>query len=72
MLKSLSFSGAVVFDYCADGASPRQRAARVFERLADPTLPRPPVERHSLLAAPQAHERLESRRSSGALVLMAL
>jgi NADPH:quinone reductase len=31
----------------------------------------PPIERYSLEAAAQAHERLEQRRTTGALVLTA-
>jgi hypothetical protein len=30
----------------------------------------PPIERHALDAAARAHERLESRRTTGALVLV--
>jgi NADPH:quinone reductase len=69
--KSLSFSRPVVFDYVATPQALRQRAQRVFGLLADATLPRPPIERHPLAAVAQAHARLQSRRTVGALVLLA-
>jgi len=69
--KSLSFSRPVVFHYVATRAALAERAQRLWDALADGTLKRPPIERHSLEAAAQAHERLESRRTSGALVLLA-
>jgi NADPH:quinone reductase-like Zn-dependent oxidoreductase len=43
----------------------------VWEALSDGTLMRPPVERFALDAAAQAHARLESRATTGALVLLA-
>ncbi len=69
--KSLSFSRPVVFHCVATRAALAERAQRLWDALADGTLKRPPIERHSLEAAAQAHERLESRRTSGALVLLA-
>ncbi len=69
--KSLSFSRPVVFHYVATRAALAERAQRLWDALADGTLKRPPIERHSLEAAAQAHQRLESRRTSGALVLLA-
>jgi len=39
--------------------------------LADGTIRVPPIERHALDAAARAHERLESRATTGALVLIA-
>jgi len=48
-----------------------ERARRLWEALADGTLKPPPIERHALDVAAQAHERLESRRTAGALVLVA-
>jgi NADPH:quinone reductase-like Zn-dependent oxidoreductase/uncharacterized protein YndB with AHSA1/START domain len=68
--KSLSFSRPVVFDFVATRAALAERAQRLWDALADGSLKRPPIERHSLEAAAQAHERLESRRTSGALVLI--
>lgn len=67
--KSLSFSRPVVFDYTADPAQLAERAQRVWNALADGTIRRPPIERHTLDAAADAHARLESRASIGALVL---
>jgi len=69
--KSISFSRPVVFDYVADASELAKRATRLWEALADGTLKPPPIERHPLGAADEAHRRLESRRTIGALVLMA-
>jgi NADPH2:quinone reductase len=68
--KSLSFSRPVVFDYVASPAQLAQRAQRVWDALADGSIRMPPIERHSLEAASQAHTRLESRATLGALVLL--
>ncbi len=69
--KSLTFSRPVVFDYVATNALLAERAQRVWDALADGTLKAPPIERHSLDAAAQAHARLESRATLGALILLA-
>ena len=69
--KSLSFSRPVVFAYTATRAQLAERAGRVWQALADGTLKLPPIERYALDAAAAAHARLESRRSVGALVLIA-
>jgi NADPH:quinone reductase-like Zn-dependent oxidoreductase/uncharacterized protein YndB with AHSA1/START domain len=69
--KSLSFSRPVVFDYVATNAQLAERAQRVWAALADRTLTPPRIERYALEAAAQAHARLESRGSIGALVLTA-
>ena len=69
--KSLTFSRPVVFDYVATPAKLAERTQRLWAALADGTLKVPPIERFSLDAAAQAHERLESRRTIGALVLVA-
>jgi NADPH2:quinone reductase len=69
--KSITFSRPVVFDYVSTPASLAARAQRVWDALADGTLKAPPIERHALAAAADAHARLESRRSIGALVLIA-
>ena len=71
LAKSITFSRPVVFHYAATAAVLRERAQRVWEALSDGTLKRPPVERFALDAAAQAHARLESRASTGALVLIA-
>ena len=69
--KSATFSCPVVFDYVATPALLAERAQRVWDALADGTLKPPPIERHALGAAAQAHARLESRGTIGAVVLIA-
>ena len=69
--KSITFSRPAVFDYVATNASLSERARRVWSALADGTLRAPPIERHALSAAADAHARLESRQTMGALVLIA-
>jgi NADPH:quinone reductase-like Zn-dependent oxidoreductase len=69
--KSVTFSRPVVFDYVATPDILAQRAARLWAALADGTLHRPVVERFALDAAGSAHQRLESRASTGSLVLVA-
>src|SRR5204862_1273134 len=65
--KSITFSRPAVFDYVATNAHLAARAERVWTALVDGTLKAPPIERHSLAAAAEAHARLESRRTIGAL-----
>ena len=67
--KSLSISRPVVFDYTAEPGQLAERAQRVWNALADGTIKMPPIERHTLAAAAQAHARLESRSRIGALIL---
>jgi NADPH:quinone reductase len=67
--KSASFSRPVVFAYVATPQALAQRAGRLWAALADGSIVPPPIERWTLDAADQAHARLESRASSGALVL---
>jgi NADPH:quinone reductase len=69
--KSLSFSRPVVFDYVAERGQLAERAQRVWSALADGSIKAPPIERFALDAAAQAHARLESRASIGALILTA-
>ena len=69
--KSITFSRPAVFDFVATHAVLVERARRVWDALADATLKAPPIERHALAAAADAHARLESRRTMGALVLIA-
>jgi NADPH:quinone reductase len=69
--KSLTFSRPAVFDFVASKQAFGERAQRVWDALAQGVLLVPPIERFSLEAAPQAHARLESRATVGALVLMA-
>ena len=69
--KSATFSRPVVFDHVPTPAVLAERAQRVWNALADGTLKMPPIERYALDAAAQAHARLESRGTIGALVLIA-
>ena len=69
--KSATFSRPVAFDYVATPAQMAERAQRLWAALADGSLKAPPIERWSLDAAARAHERLESRATIGALVLVA-
>ncbi|HSW27282.1 MAG TPA: zinc-binding dehydrogenase, partial [Burkholderiaceae bacterium] len=69
--KSLSFSRPVVFAYIATRQALAARAESLWQALADGTIRTPPIERHALDAAAQAHARLESRATVGALVLVA-
>jgi NADPH:quinone reductase len=69
--KSISFSRPVVFDYVSPHAALVQRATRLWAALADGSIKLPPIERHALEGAAQAHARLESRATVGALVLIA-
>jgi len=69
--KSLTFSRPVIFDFVATREALAERAQRLWDALADGTLPPPTIEAHSLDAAVAAHERLESRRSGGSLILVA-
>jgi NADPH:quinone reductase len=69
--KSITFSRPVVFDYVATRAALQQRASRLWAALADGSIKLPPIERHTLENAAAAHARLESRATSGALILIA-
>jgi NADPH2:quinone reductase len=69
--KSATFSRPVVFDYVASPAVLEMRTRRLWEALASGACKAPPVERWSLDAAAEAHARLESRATIGALVLNA-
>ena len=69
--KSATFSRPVVFDYVATPSRLAERAGRVWRALAEGALKAPPIERYALDAAGQAHARLESRATVGALVLAA-
>ncbi len=69
--KSATFSRPVVFAHVATPEALRERAERVWRALASGAIRMPEVERHPLEAAARAHERLESRRTTGPLVLLA-
>lgn len=68
--KSLSFSRPVVFDYVATPRELQERAQRLWGALGSGVLPPPRIERFALGAAGSAHQRLESRASTGSLVLV--
>ncbi len=68
--KSLSFSRPAVFDYVSTRAELAARAQRVWSALESGAIRLPPIERFSLDAAAQAHARLESRATVGALILL--
>jgi len=67
--KSATFSRPVVFDYVAGPAPLEMRSRRLWDALASGACKAPPIERWSLDAAAEAHARLESRATIGALVL---
>ncbi len=69
--KSASFSRPVIFAYLASPEQLQQRTQRLWSALADGSINKPQIERYTLDAASDAHERLESRRSIGSLVLIA-
>jgi NADPH:quinone reductase len=69
--KSISFSRPVVFDFCATPQVLAERAQRLWAALDSGAVKLPPIERWSLDAASQAHARLQSRGTMGALVLVA-
>jgi NADPH:quinone reductase len=71
LAKSITFSHPVVFDFVATLPELQRRAARLWAALEAGQVLLPPIERHTLEGAARAHERLESRATSGALVLMA-
>ena len=71
VVKSLSFSRPVVFDYVATKQQLNDRASRVWSALASGILKKPTIERYTLEAAALAHLRLESRSSMGSLILTA-
>ena len=70
LAKSLTFSRPVVFDYIATLRELQERADRVWRALAAGALPAPRIERFALGAAGAAHQKLESRASTGSLVLL--
>lgn len=67
--KSATFSRPVAFAYVATRQKLAERADRLWAAIADGSVRLPPIEPHALAAASRAHERLESRRTTGALVL---
>ena len=70
LARSMSFSRPVVFDYAPTPRELQERAERVWQALVAGVLPPPRIERFALGAAGEAHQRLESRASTGSLVLV--
>jgi NADPH:quinone reductase len=68
--KSVSFSRPVAFAYVATHAVLNQRAERVWKAFQQGILLPVQAEQFALKDAVAAHERLESRQSSGSLVLL--
>ena len=60
----------MVFDYVATPRELQERAGRVWQALAAGVLPAPRIERFALAAAGAAHQKLESRATTGSLVLL--
>ena len=69
--KSLTFSRPVAFDYVATQAVLNERAQRIWQALRTAAILPPQIELFALRDAALAHERLESRQSTGSLVLTA-
>ena len=69
--KSLSFSRPVAFDYVATQAALNERAERVWLALRSGTIQPPEIETFALRDAALAHDKMESRLSTGAMVLLA-
>jgi NADPH:quinone reductase-like Zn-dependent oxidoreductase len=71
MAKSLRLSRPVLFHYTADPARLVEMASRVFSLVASGVLRATIGSRFPLAAATAAHEALEARRTTGAIVLIA-
>ncbi len=69
--KSATFSRPVAFAYVTTRQKLTERADRLWDAISDGSVKMPPIEQHVLGAASRAHERLESRRTIGAMVLVA-
>jgi NADPH2:quinone reductase len=69
--KSATFSRPVVFAYTTRAGQLAERTQRLWAALEAGHIQKPMIERFSLDAAAQAHTRLQSRRSTGSLVLVA-
>ncbi|HZH08555.1 MAG TPA: quinone oxidoreductase, partial [Lautropia sp.] len=69
--KSLTLSRPVLFHYTAGRSAVQTIAADVFAALRSGIIRADITARYPLAAAAQAHEELESRRTSGQLVLLA-
>jgi NADPH:quinone reductase-like Zn-dependent oxidoreductase len=69
--KSITLSRPVLFHYTAERAALQAIAANVFQALRVGAIRADIHQRYPLAAAAQAHQDLESRRTSGQLVLLA-
>ncbi len=67
--KSLTFSRPVAFDYVATSAALNERAERVWQALRSGAIHSPEIQVFALRDAAEAHQKLESRQSTGSLVL---
>mgnify|MGYP006269019639 FL=1 len=67
--KSLTFSRPVAFDYVATSAALNERAERLWQALRSGAVRSPEIEVFALRDAALAHQKLESRQSTGSLVL---
>ena len=67
--KSLSFSRPVAFDYVATQDKLNERAQRIWQALSEGAIKQPQYEEFDLKDAYLAHEKLESRLSTGSLLL---
>ncbi len=70
--KSLSFSRPVAFDYVATHDKLNERAQRIWRALSEGVIKNPQYEEFDLKDAYLAHEKLESRLSTGSLLLKIL
>mgnify|MGYP006285583631 CR=1 FL=1 len=68
--KSLTFSRPVAFDYVATQSVLNERAQRIWQALRTGAIQQPEIETFALRDASRAHELLESRQSTGSLVLV--
>lgn len=68
--RSVTLSRPVIFHFTADPQRLRAMAGRVFDALRDGRI-RPAIRRYALASAADAHSDLESRRTTGQLVLVA-
>jgi len=68
--KSITLSRPVIFHFSMDAERRREMSERVFAALANGTL-QPRITRYTLAAAAEAHRDLESRRTTGQVILLA-
>lgn len=68
--KSITLSRPVIFHFSMDAERRREMSERVFGALANGTL-QPRIARYTLSAAAEAHRDLESRRTTGQVILLA-